>query len=289
MPHEDLGQPLRGRSAAARGRRGGGRAVRRRFTSTSWTAASRRPSVSARRWCNALVAKAALLVDVHLMVEQPLSWAVSFAALGARRVAFHLEAVTNPVAAAKAIRAEGASAYLAVLPGTPLSRVPDLPGAFDGLSASDGAAGRRPSRRKGADARQQPSDRLLDDRRRAHRAGPVRSAEGGGSRSRRRRNLAVRRRRLGGTRETSQPACRGLTSRARSVRRRSQRPGPTSTTPAATRRRDGRARLLTRPVWSPPPRSLGRMLFGARSRRRSASQPSAFVTDVRVKTSSLFQ
>jgi len=81
----------------------------------------------------ALVAKAALPVDVHLMVEQPLSWAVSFAALGARRVAFHLEAVTNPVAAAKAIRAEGASAYLAVLPGTPLSRVPDLPGAFDGL------------------------------------------------------------------------------------------------------------------------------------------------------------
>jgi ribulose-phosphate 3-epimerase len=80
-----------------------------------------------------LVVDAAPPVDVHLMVERPGGWAVRFAALGARRVAFHVEAVPDPVSIAQAIRAEGARAYLALLPDTPLSRIPAPLEAFDGL------------------------------------------------------------------------------------------------------------------------------------------------------------
>jgi ribulose-phosphate 3-epimerase len=85
------------------------------------------------RLVRSVIAKRAPPVDVHLMVERPESWAVRFAALGARLVAFHLEAVSDVVATANAIRAEGALAYVALLPDTPTSRVPNLRGAFDGL------------------------------------------------------------------------------------------------------------------------------------------------------------
>lgn len=88
-----------------------------------------------------LVADGGSPVDVHLMVERSEPWAVRFAALGARRVAFHLEAVGDPIAVARSIRAEGSLAYLALLPETPLSRVPDAPGAFDGLLLLTAPAG----------------------------------------------------------------------------------------------------------------------------------------------------
>jgi ribulose-phosphate 3-epimerase len=71
-----------------------------------------------------LIAAGGLPVDVHLMVEHPEPWAVRFAALGARRVAFHLETVEDPIGVARSIRAKESLAYVALLPETPLSRVP---------------------------------------------------------------------------------------------------------------------------------------------------------------------
>ena len=72
-------------------------------------------------------------VDVHLMVEEPEAWAVRFAALGARRVAFHAEATRDVRGAAGGIRAVGSLAYLALLPQTPIAAVADLLSGVDGV------------------------------------------------------------------------------------------------------------------------------------------------------------
>lgn len=57
-------------------------------------------------------------LDAHLMIEDPDRWAPRYAEAGARSVTFHVEAVSDPVATARAIRAEGARAALAVKPAT---------------------------------------------------------------------------------------------------------------------------------------------------------------------------
>jgi ribulose-phosphate 3-epimerase len=85
------------------------------------------------RLVRSLIAEAALPVDVHLMIEQPEPWAIRFAALGARSVAFHVEAVADPLAVAASIRAEGSLAYLALLPQTPLAQVSSLLAEVDGV------------------------------------------------------------------------------------------------------------------------------------------------------------
>ena len=48
------------------------------------------------RLVDSLVADGGLPIDVHLMVERPEDWAVRFAKLGARSVAFHIEAAEEP-------------------------------------------------------------------------------------------------------------------------------------------------------------------------------------------------
>ena len=60
-----------------------------------------------------------LPVDAHLMIDDPDRWASSYAQAGARSVTFHVEAAHDPVATARAIRAAGARAGVAVKPGTP--------------------------------------------------------------------------------------------------------------------------------------------------------------------------
>ena len=57
-------------------------------------------------------------LDAHLMIEDPDRWAPRYAEAGARSVTFHVEAVADPVGTARAIRAEGARAALAVKPAT---------------------------------------------------------------------------------------------------------------------------------------------------------------------------
>jgi ribulose-phosphate 3-epimerase len=85
------------------------------------------------RLVESLVADGALPVDVHLMVERPEVWAVRFAALGVRSVAFHLEAAQDPVQLAEAVRKTGALAHVALSPRTHPSEIPGRSDAFDGV------------------------------------------------------------------------------------------------------------------------------------------------------------
>ena len=65
-------------------------------------------------------------VDCHLMITEPDRWAPGYAEAGARSVTFHIEAVADPVATARAIRAEGARAAFAMKPGTPFEPYEEL-------------------------------------------------------------------------------------------------------------------------------------------------------------------
>jgi ribulose-phosphate 3-epimerase len=61
-----------------------------------------------------------LPLDVHLMIVDPLRFVDAFAEAGASHLTAHVEAVPDPAAAARAIRASGLRAGLSVKPGTPL-------------------------------------------------------------------------------------------------------------------------------------------------------------------------
>ncbi len=61
---------------------------------------------------------AGLPLDVHLMIDDPDRWAPGYAAAGAAVVTFHAEAAREPIAPARAIRAAGARAGIAVKPDT---------------------------------------------------------------------------------------------------------------------------------------------------------------------------
>ena len=74
-----------------------------------------------------------LPIDVHLMVTNPERWAGRFAALGARRIAFHVEASRDVGTIVRTIRDAGSLAYLALLPDTPLESVSALLPAADGV------------------------------------------------------------------------------------------------------------------------------------------------------------
>lgn len=60
----------------------------------------------------------ALPLDVHLMIDDPDRWAPGYAEAGAHTVTFHAEAAHEPIATARAIRAAGARAGLALRPTT---------------------------------------------------------------------------------------------------------------------------------------------------------------------------
>jgi ribulose-phosphate 3-epimerase len=62
-------------------------------------------------------------LDVHLMITDADTEAPKYAELGVSSVTFHLEAATDPVATASAIRSNGARAAVAVKPGTPITPV----------------------------------------------------------------------------------------------------------------------------------------------------------------------
>lgn len=65
-------------------------------------------------------------LDAHLMIANPDRWAPGYAEAGAKSVTFHIEAAQDPVATARAIRAEGARAAFALKPGTPFGPYEDL-------------------------------------------------------------------------------------------------------------------------------------------------------------------
>jgi ribulose-phosphate 3-epimerase len=69
--------------------------------------------------------------DCHLMITNPDRWAPAYVDKGADVVTFHVEAATDPVQTARAIRAAGGKAGLALKPATALSPYADILSEFD--------------------------------------------------------------------------------------------------------------------------------------------------------------
>jgi ribulose-phosphate 3-epimerase len=74
----------------------------------------------------ALLKHSTLPIDCHLMIDDPDRWAPAYAEAGARNVTFHVEAAHAPIRLARAIRAAGARAGLALKPATPVEPYADL-------------------------------------------------------------------------------------------------------------------------------------------------------------------
>ena len=74
----------------------------------------------------AILRTTSLPVDCHLMIEDPDRWAPAYAEAGAGSVTFHVEAAAAPVRLARALRAEGARAGMALKPATPVEPYVDL-------------------------------------------------------------------------------------------------------------------------------------------------------------------
>lgn len=76
-------------------------------------------------------------LDVHLMIDDPARWAPGYAQLGAASVTFHVEAAENSgsdvAEIARALRAAGSLAGLAIKPGTSVEPYLDLLPEFDQL------------------------------------------------------------------------------------------------------------------------------------------------------------
>ncbi|MEO0024512.1 MAG: hypothetical protein RL196_953 [Actinomycetota bacterium] len=74
-----------------------------------------------------------LPLDVHLMIENSERWAIGYAEAGAFSVTFHAETTDNPVQVARALRAAGARAGIAIKPNTDVEPYLDLLSEFDQL------------------------------------------------------------------------------------------------------------------------------------------------------------
>ena len=66
----------------------------------------------------ALIKVSPIPIDCHLMIDNPDRWAPAYAEAGAQSVTFHVEAAAYPQQLARALRAAGARAGLALKPGT---------------------------------------------------------------------------------------------------------------------------------------------------------------------------
>ena len=80
-----------------------------------------------------LLKATALPIDCHLMIEEPDRWAPGYAEAGAGSVTFHVEASGAPIRTARAIRAIGARAGMALKPATPVEPYADLLDEMDML------------------------------------------------------------------------------------------------------------------------------------------------------------
>jgi ribulose-phosphate 3-epimerase len=74
----------------------------------------------------ALLRRADLPLDCHLMIEQPDRWAPAYAEAGVDSVTFHIEAATAPVRLARELRRLGARSGIALRPATPVEQLEDL-------------------------------------------------------------------------------------------------------------------------------------------------------------------
>jgi len=73
-----------------------------------------------------LRAATAMMLDIHLMIEDPDRWAPAYAEAGAESVTFHAEAARAPVRLARELRSHGARAGMALKPSTPIEVYADL-------------------------------------------------------------------------------------------------------------------------------------------------------------------
>ena len=74
---------------------------------------------------------AAIPLDVHLMISDPLTYGPQFARAGADIVTFHLEATPHVHSAIMKIRAAGAKVGLALNPSTPVEALSEIIGGLD--------------------------------------------------------------------------------------------------------------------------------------------------------------
>ena len=74
----------------------------------------------------ALLRRADLPLDCHLMIEQPDRWAPAYAEAGVDSVTFHIEAAAAPVRLARELRRLGARSGIALRPATPVEQLEDL-------------------------------------------------------------------------------------------------------------------------------------------------------------------
>ncbi len=72
-----------------------------------------------------------LILDVHLMIDEPLKLAKRFIDAGADILTFHVEAQDNPLILIKEIKKANIKAGLSLKPKTPLSRIKDFLGEID--------------------------------------------------------------------------------------------------------------------------------------------------------------
>jgi len=72
-----------------------------------------------------------LLLDVHVMIEDPDRWALDYVEAGADYLTFHAEATDDPVGVARSIREAGAKAGLALRPGTDAAPYLGMVAEFD--------------------------------------------------------------------------------------------------------------------------------------------------------------
>ncbi|RLP11560.1 ribulose-phosphate 3-epimerase [Propionibacterium australiense] len=79
----------------------------------------------------ALRRRTALPMDIHLMVDNPDSYAPQFAEIGCESVTFHVEASGAPIRLTRELRRLGARASMALKPATPIEPYADMLGELD--------------------------------------------------------------------------------------------------------------------------------------------------------------
>ncbi|WP_437187751.1 ribulose-phosphate 3-epimerase [Planctomicrobium sp. SH668] len=67
--------------------------------------------------------RTSLVLDIHLMIDDPARWVDDYIKAGADWITFHIEACSDPVPLLKKIRQAGCLAGLAINPGTPVSAI----------------------------------------------------------------------------------------------------------------------------------------------------------------------
>ncbi|MDR1389743.1 MAG: ribulose-phosphate 3-epimerase [Treponema sp.] len=87
-----------------------------------------------------------LVLDCHLMVDNPLDFVQSFAGAGADYFTFHVEAARHSNRVIQAIKAAGMKAGVCVVPGTPVNVLEEILGELDlvlVLSVNPGYGGQK--------------------------------------------------------------------------------------------------------------------------------------------------